>query len=511
VSVLVGAGVSMALLGGVITMIQFSQKAGQGVQGKSEFGALVDSVRSITSSADACKAAFVDASGVAVKIPAPSATADSSVEAEAIRVGGADFIRKGERAGAVLLQSILLTRPKGTSDLLSVQLLGQKQGEVLGTRGLQNVKPLLLQASFGSDGAISSCQLGSGDVSGALAGGLMSASMCKKFKINGKLLVWDPVEEVCKTPCQEQEIVYSTPGAFSLQVPDGCTRVDVVVFGGGGAGGMGGQPNGGSFSSGSGGGGGGFASVADLEVVPGQSYSVVVGAGAPGTQPSWSNTVAASGQESRFANFVAASGGEGGRWNSTAGAGGRGLVGAVKLTGTAGAIGVNRNTGGNGGVATGSGAGSKQVGSSTPNCHNQSTCTYMAESPGSGGAGGGGNNSASGWGAAGGHGRVIVRVKAAAALPISSPASVCQIFSNPKKSVSATDYPLQGVDYLHPQYSTYNKSAQQYCIEQGLTGSFKVWEIIPGNCPVVAGYASGSWSAWGNTWGCVQKLECCAQ
>ncbi len=161
VSVLVGAGVSMAMLGGVITMIQYSQKAGQGVQGKSDFGALVDSVRSITSSADACKTAFVDASGAAVKIPAPSAGADSSVEAQAIRVGGADFMRKGEKAGAVQLQAIRLTRPKGTSDLLSVQLVAQKQGEVLGgSRDLQNVKPLLLQASFGADGAISSCQMG---------------------------------------------------------------------------------------------------------------------------------------------------------------------------------------------------------------------------------------------------------------------------------------------------------------------------------------------------------------
>ncbi len=172
VSVLVGAGISMAMLGGVITMIQYSQKAGQGVQGKSDFGALVDSVRSITSSADACKAAFVDASGLAVKIAAPSATADSSVEAQAIRVGGADFIRKGEKAGAVLLQSIQLTRPKGTSDLLSVQLVGQKQGEVLGTRDLQNVKPFILQASFGSDDTISSCQMGAGAGAGVGVAGI---------------------------------------------------------------------------------------------------------------------------------------------------------------------------------------------------------------------------------------------------------------------------------------------------------------------------------------------------
>ncbi len=150
----------MALLGGVITMIQYSQKAGQGVQGKSEFGALVDSVRSITSSGDACKSAFVDGGGAVVKIPAPSASADSVVEAEAIRVGGVDFVKKGEVTGAVSLQAIRLTRPKGTSDLMTVQLVGQKKGEVLGTRDLQNAKPLVLQASFGADGVISSCQGG---------------------------------------------------------------------------------------------------------------------------------------------------------------------------------------------------------------------------------------------------------------------------------------------------------------------------------------------------------------
>jgi len=160
ISALVAAGISMATLAAILTSLQFSQRAGQGVQGKSEFGALVDSVRSIAASSDSCKAAFVDASGVVVKISAPSASADSSVEAEAIRVGGADFIRKGEKAGAITLQAIRLTRPKGTSDLLSVQLVGQKQGEVLGSRDLQNAKPLLLQASFGADSAISSCQLG---------------------------------------------------------------------------------------------------------------------------------------------------------------------------------------------------------------------------------------------------------------------------------------------------------------------------------------------------------------
>jgi hypothetical protein len=178
ISALVASGISMATLMAVLTMIQYSQKAGQGVQGKSDFGSLVDSVRSITSSADACKAAFVDASGAVVKVSAPTSSADSSIEAEAIRVGGVDFIRRGEKAGAITLQAIRLTRPKGTSDLLSVQLVGQKQGEVLGSRDLQNAKPLLLQASFGADGAISSCQMG-----GSGGGGR------GKFE-RGRRLVW---------------------------------------------------------------------------------------------------------------------------------------------------------------------------------------------------------------------------------------------------------------------------------------------------------------------------------
>jgi hypothetical protein len=52
---------------------------------------------------------------------------------------------------------------------MTVQLVGQKKGEVLGTRDLQNAKPLVLQASFGADGVISSCQ----------GGGVLSGIACR--------------------------------------------------------------------------------------------------------------------------------------------------------------------------------------------------------------------------------------------------------------------------------------------------------------------------------------------
>jgi len=238
------------------------------------------------------------------------------------------------------------------------------------------------------------------------------SKLCKKFKINGFLLEWDAAEQVCKIPCQEQTLTYSNPGVQTVKIPDGCTKVDVWVYGGGGAGGMGGQPNGGNFSSGSGGGGGGYAQQMDVAVTPGQSYTVTVGAGGAVSIPNWSNTLGKPGSPSSFENLVVANGGGGGQWNGPAGLGGAGVTGTTKLSGTSGTKYPQYSaTGGNGGVSTGPNAGSMMVGVSTPFCHNQSTCSYAATGVGSGGAGGGGNNSASGAGAAGGPGLVIVKIK----------------------------------------------------------------------------------------------------
>lgn len=62
---------------------------------------------------------------------------------------------------------------------------------------------------------------------------------------------------------------YTTPGTYSWTAPSGVTSISVVCVGGGGSGG----------STGTGGGGGGLGWKNNITVVPGQSYTVVVGAG----------------------------------------------------------------------------------------------------------------------------------------------------------------------------------------------------------------------------------------
>ena len=72
------------------------------------------------------------------------------------------------------------------------------------------------------------------------------------------------------TPNQQE---YTTPGTYSWIAPANVTKVQVVAVGGGGAGGTG-------TSSMVGGGGGGLGWKNNITVTPGQSYTVVVGAGA---------------------------------------------------------------------------------------------------------------------------------------------------------------------------------------------------------------------------------------
>jgi hypothetical protein len=95
---------------------------------------------------------------------------------------------------------------------------------------------------------------------------------------------------------------YTTPGTYSWTVPDGITSVSVVCVGGGGSGG----------THGTGGGGGGLGWKNNITVIPGQSYTVVVGAGGPPSYEGLSNGIA--GEESYFINpsTVRGAGGSGG-------------------------------------------------------------------------------------------------------------------------------------------------------------------------------------------------------
>jgi Concanavalin A-like lectin/glucanases superfamily len=67
------------------------------------------------------------------------------------------------------------------------------------------------------------------------------------------------------------EAIYTTPGTYTFTVPNNVYYVNVLCIGGGGAGGS---------NGGGGGGGGGLAWKNNIPVVPGTTYTVVVGAGA---------------------------------------------------------------------------------------------------------------------------------------------------------------------------------------------------------------------------------------
>jgi hypothetical protein len=101
---------------------------------------------------------------------------------------------------------------------------------------------------------------------------------------------------------------YTTPGTYSWTAPAKVRYVSVVCVGGGGAGQI--------FTSySSGGGGGGLGWKNDIPVTPGNTYTVVVGAG--GIKKSASNTTQApSGEDSYFidTSTVMGGGGEGGRY-----------------------------------------------------------------------------------------------------------------------------------------------------------------------------------------------------
>lgn len=134
---------------------------------------------------------------------------------------------------------------------------------------------------------------------------------------------------------------YTTAGTYSWVAPAGVTSVSVVAVGGGGGGG-----SSMTFTDGGGGSGGGgeLRYKNNITVVPGNSYTVVVGAGASGQTPSGARQ---NGGCSTFATTtVVAKGGQGGSANS-AGSGGSGGTG---------------DGGGNGGAGFGSGGGAGGAG-----------------------------------------------------------------------------------------------------------------------------------------------------
>jgi hypothetical protein len=161
ISVLVAAGASMVVLAGVTTMIQFSQKAGRGAQGTSEFGVVVDSVRTLVSSSASCTSAFVDSGGNRLVFPTPTATPGVVVEAQKISVAGSPLLEKNETLQAITVSKIELTRLKDDPSLIALRIIALKKAGALGKQELQQSKPILIRATFLPDGKIASCNSGS--------------------------------------------------------------------------------------------------------------------------------------------------------------------------------------------------------------------------------------------------------------------------------------------------------------------------------------------------------------
>lgn len=164
------------------------------------------------------------------------------------------------------------------------------------------------------------------------------------------------------------EALYTIPGTYSWTAPDNVTSVNVLCIGAGGSG------SSGEFAqTQSAGGGGGLGWKNNISVVPGNSYTVVVGLGGVNITNSHSNGKA--GTDSYFidlstvAGFGGAAGGQGtwgsnvansgagGAWTGDGGGyGGRGGFTAINFTGGAGGD-VGGGGGGAGGYSGNGGAG----------------------------------------------------------------------------------------------------------------------------------------------------------
>jgi hypothetical protein len=181
------------------------------------------------------------------------------------------------------------------------------------------------------------------------------------------------------------QVEYTTPGTYSWTAPAGVTSVSVVAVGGGGAG----------FSSSitsarATGGGAGLGWKNNITVVPGQSYTVVVGLG--GRQSSLGGSTT-NGQDSYFitANSNAYATGKGGN-SGTSGLGGSGggFFGDGGGQGGSGIVRTDNTNSGGGGAGGYSGNGANGI--------NTGSGPGLAAPAGSGAGGSGGANGNGGGG-----------------------------------------------------------------------------------------------------------------
>lgn len=180
-------------------------------------------------------------------------------------------------------------------------------------------------------------------------------------------------------PVIQGQVEFTTPGTYSWTVPTGVTAISAVVIGGGG---------GGADASNNGGGaGGGLRYRNAISVTPGESITVVVGAGGP--QFSFTN-----GGESNInrsgTSLVYAEGGQSGRYTRTAAGGGGSSIGGSIGGGNGG------NGGAWGGTSTARGGGGGAGGYSGNGGVAGDRYFGNPSAAGSGGGGGGGGSASNG-------------------------------------------------------------------------------------------------------------------
>lgn len=148
-------------------------------------------------------------------------------------------------------------------------------------------------------------------------------------------------------PNNSGDAVFTTPGTYQWVAPNFVTSVGVVCVGGGG----GGMSNWASY----GGGGGGLGWRNNISVIPGTSYTVVVGDHGADSYFISPSTVAGYGGTSSFVRNYVSTPGYGGSYNGDGG--GRGGDGNEPGGGGAGGYSGNGGAGGNNGQGGGGGGG----------------------------------------------------------------------------------------------------------------------------------------------------------
>ena len=184
-----------------------------------------------------------------------------------------------------------------------------------------------------------------------------------------------------KLPVQGQQ-AYTTPGTYSWTAPSGVTSVSVVCVGGGGGGQTSAQASNGASACGGAGGGLGYKN--NITVTPGNTYTLVVGAGGDGLSSGESG--GKWGSDSYFISNTIVKGGGGNAADRHSNSVGGTYVGDGGGNGGKGNIGSSYAGGGGGGAGGYSGNGGDAV-APTPNT------TGTPGNDGQGGAGGSGGGS----------------------------------------------------------------------------------------------------------------------